>query len=122
MVRLGLTFSGGSLSTLAQDLDQAHKMVNMRIKVDVWSKGLEEAVRRRIRENLRDMFCELLPRRIWYYLKQVRTMELNRKSKHEFRDPIPIEEEAFSGPEDVIADCKSPQVRGRRQAIGSKDS
>lgn len=41
-------------------------MVKLRIKIDVCSQGLDESGREQIRENLRDLFCQLLPRRLWY--------------------------------------------------------
>ena len=57
-----------------KDMDQAAKMLNMRIKIDVWSNGLSEDRRRQIRETLGDLFCQLPPRRIWLYLKRMRLM------------------------------------------------
>ena len=38
-------------------MDQAAKMLNMRIKVDVWSQGIAENIRVEIRERVRDLFC-----------------------------------------------------------------
>lgn len=75
-------------------------MVNMRIKIDVWSQRLEESKREDIREKLRDIFCQLPARRLWYYLKRLRLMTL--------RDPGDIPDlnegmqEYMEGPEDII--------------------
>ncbi|OKL58587.1 hypothetical protein UA08_06081 [Talaromyces atroroseus] len=69
----------------------------MRIKIDVWSQGLEESKRENIREKLRDIFCQLPARRLWYYLKQLRLMSL--------KDPSDLNDdwqEDMEGPEDVI--------------------
>ena len=66
--------TGGNLVTLPKDMDQAAKMLNMRIKIDVWSKGLSNARREDIREKLAELFCQLPARRVWLYLKRTRLM------------------------------------------------
>lgn len=82
-------------------MDQGKKMVNMRIKFDVWSAGLDERFRHTIRENLQGVFCQLPVRRVWYYLKYYRAMMFN--------DGIPDETSTrvdgmiADGPEDTIA-------------------
>ena len=83
-------------------------MLNMRIKIDVWSKGLDERLRQQIRENLGAMFRQLLPRRMWYYLKEVRHLELGRSLHKMPFDSLPRSDSVISGPEDVIAECKYP--------------
>ena len=55
-------------------MDQAKKMLNMRIKIDVWSRGLSNSQREAIREKLGMMFCQLPARRVWLYIKSVRHM------------------------------------------------
>ena len=62
---------------MPKDMEQARRMLNMRIKVDVWSQGLDENFREGIRRNVRDLFCQLPVRRVWFYLKLVRQMSLN---------------------------------------------
>jgi hypothetical protein len=79
-----------------KDRDQARKMLNMRIKIDVWSKGMEESIRDEIRENLRELFCQLPPHRVWHYLKNIRYLQLSERIKAE---------DIVDGPEDVIANC-----------------
>jgi hypothetical protein len=76
-------------------MDQAGKMLKMRIKFDVWSQGLDEGFRNDIRENLRDIFSQFPSRRVWYYLKQLRNMVLGGHTAG--RDII------MDGPEDTIA-------------------
>ncbi|ELR09756.1 hypothetical protein VC83_01180 [Pseudogymnoascus destructans] len=86
---------GGSYAALMKDLEQARNMLNMRIKFDVWSTGLNERFRNDIRENLQKIFSQLPVWRLWYYLKQVRNMVLRGRS---------IEGGVIAdGPEDVIA-------------------
>ncbi|KAK2764586.1 hypothetical protein FQN54_009281 [Arachnomyces sp. PD_36] len=92
---------GGSPRTVLNDMDQAKKMLNVRIKIDVWSKGTEESVREEIRENLRDLFCELAPQRVWYYVKYIRSMLLRGRDKE-------LNEDVMHGPEDVVA--KASQI------------
>jgi len=72
----------------------------MRIKIDVWSQGLDESKRVKIRENLRDLFCQLPVRRLWFYLKQLRLMQLIERPEWfpDLVDDIPD----MDGPEDVI--------------------
>lgn len=93
--------TGGSAATIVKDIDQAHKMVNMRIKIDVWSKGLEESEREDIHEKLRDLFCQLQARRLWFYLKQLRPILLRERpeSLADLNDDI---QAYMDGPEDVI--------------------
>jgi hypothetical protein len=52
-------------------MDQARKMLNMRIKIDVFTKGLDERFREGVRKDLRELFCQLSPQRVWLYLKSV---------------------------------------------------
>ena len=85
---------------MPKDMEQARRMLKMRIKVDVWSQGLDEGFRESIRRNVRDLFCQLPVRRVWFYLKQVRHM---RMGNSEFGG-----KRSFDGPEDVIAKGRTP--------------
>ena len=78
-------------------------MLNMRIKVDVWSQGVEEDMRQKIRGDLREIFCNLLPRRVWYYLKSVRFLELG-KVENDRPHGLPSTADVLTEPEDVIAE------------------
>lgn len=82
------------------DFDQAHKMRKMRIKIDVWSQVLEENERDDIRNKLRDLFCQLPARRLWYYLKHVRIMSLTGPEDLVYETSEL--KEYIDGPEDVI--------------------
>lgn len=89
-------------------MDQARKMLNMRIKVDVWSQGVDERVRERIREHVQELFCELPPRRLLLYLQSIRNMlwkgvegaKTTGSKKADAEPPV-------IGPEDAIANGKS---------------
>ena len=76
-------------------------MLNLRIKIDVWSEalGIDKIIREEIRGNLRDLFCQLPPRRLWKYLKQIRNLEL----KDGVKSRRPNYDDLVHGPEDVIA-------------------
>ncbi len=77
-------------------------MLNVRIKIDVWSKGLDEAVREGIQENLRELFCQLPARRVWHYLKHIRHMRLGPGGTI-VKEALKLEaSELIEGPEDVI--------------------
>lgn len=79
-------------------MEQAEKMRFLRVKIDVATRGLHEATREKVRENLRDIYCRLPPRRLWMYLKSLRIMSLG--------SPETLDEELtaslMDGPEDVI--------------------
>jgi len=62
-------------------MDQAARMLNMRIKIDVWSQGLSNSKREDIREKLGDLFCQLPARRIWLYFKYIRFMLRDGREK-----------------------------------------
>lgn len=87
---------------IPKDMDQARRMVKLRIKIDVWSQGLDESKREIIRENLRDIFCQLPAQRLWFYLKQIRMME-QQESCRRLLDVADGAPDYFDGPEDVIA-------------------
>ena len=103
---LNLRLAGGSGLTMPKDFDQAKKMLNMRIKIDVWSHGLDETIRVEIRENLRDLFCQLPPRRVWLFLKHTRHMQLTRKKPEETGGSNLAMNDLMDGPEDVIANSE----------------
>ena len=65
-------------------------MLNMRIKLDLWSRGLQESLRNDIRENLRAIFCQLPAHRVWFYLKYVRNIVNENRI-------------TMGGPEDILA-------------------
>lgn len=79
-------------------------MLNLRIKIDVWcgALGIGKIIREEILENLRDLFCQLPPRRLWHYLKNIRYIELKDSVKS--RGPNSLDYDGLvDGPEDVIA-------------------
>jgi hypothetical protein len=88
---------------MPKDMEQARRMLNMRIKVDVWSQGLDENFREGIRRNVRDLFCQLPVRRVWFYLKLVRQMRLNSGKAGKLENLGCGEESLPNEPEDVIA-------------------
>ncbi|KAL7904035.1 hypothetical protein GGI35DRAFT_464162 [Trichoderma velutinum] len=89
---------GGSKQTLIKDMKQVFLMWKLRVKIDVWSHGLDEALRERNRNLLMDEYTRLPSHRFWFYTKHWRETIL--------RGPggPPIEEHASDdGPEDAIA-------------------
>lgn len=93
---------------MPKDMDQAGRMVKMRIKIDVWSQGLDEDFRQKIRKNLQDLFCELPPRRVYHYLKHIRHLELTRFGPNGDQGPRFDPEDLIAGPEDVLVRGKFP--------------
>lgn len=47
-------------------------MWTLRVKIDSWSKGLDENLRNRNRKLLIDSYLRLPPRRVYLYLKRYR--------------------------------------------------
>ena len=90
--------------TLYEGLDQAAKMLNMRIKIDVWTQGLDENFRKKVRRQLRNLFCQLSARRVWYYLKRIRHMLLKGNGTVESQVDS---NHLISGAEDVIVNGKN---------------
>jgi hypothetical protein len=89
-----------------EDIDQARRMLNLRIKIDVWCKalGIGKIIREEILGNLRDLFCQLPPRRLWKYLKHIRNIELKDPDSVKSRRPNSSDyDDLVNGPEDVIA-------------------
>ena len=83
-------------------MDQAAKMLNMRIKIDVWSQRLQEHIRQEIREKLRDLFCQLPMQRVWMYLKNIRYMLLKGRKPNRILGRQLPSHEFMEGAEDVI--------------------
>lgn len=95
--------TGGSALMMPKDMDQAAKMQNMRIKIDVWTQGLEESFREKVRETLKDLFCQLPARRVWFDLKRIRPMLLNNNGS--IRSQLEVDH-LKNGPEDVVVNGK----------------
>ena len=94
-------------------MDQAAKMLNMRIKIDVWSQGLNTSQREDIRQKLGQLFCQLPARRVWLYLKRVRFMLRRGKGKGAGRafDASQLASHGKSKEaEDVIVNGRSPAL------------
>ncbi|PWI63993.1 hypothetical protein PCL_00832 [Purpureocillium lilacinum] len=70
---------GGSVQTLLKDLVQAKLMWRLRVKIDVWSHGLEETLRAANRSYLLENYLQLPRRRFWLYLKMWRWEALNNQ-------------------------------------------
>ncbi|MCJ1227995.1 hypothetical protein MMC12_004654, partial [Toensbergia leucococca] len=88
-----------------EDFEQAAKMLKLRIKIDTWTKGLNEQLREDTRNNLRDLYCERPAQQIWIYMKRIRFM----KNGGTFLAPgnkivdSNLSAELLPGPEDIIA-------------------
>ncbi|KAL6794460.1 hypothetical protein J3E68DRAFT_406842 [Trichoderma sp. SZMC 28012] len=63
---------GGSKQMIIKDMRQVYLMMRLRIKIDVWSKGLDETLRERNRNLLMDAYTRLPPHRFWLYTKHWR--------------------------------------------------
>jgi len=92
--------------TMPKDMDQASKMVKMRIKIDVWTQGLDESFREKVRENLQDLFWQFPARRVWYYLKQIKVRLLNGNWLDGTVGSRLALDHLMEGPEDVIVKGK----------------
>jgi cell division septal protein FtsQ len=91
---------------LFKDMEQTKKMINMRIKVDVWFEGRDKNLQKCIRENVDDLFCQLPVRIVWLYLKLFYYMMMNSSGVSQLENLGFGGEDLVDGPEDIIAKSK----------------
>jgi hypothetical protein len=79
-------------------------MWKLRVKIDVWSNGLEESLRQRNRELLIETYLRLPPRRVWFFLKHIRLAFLGQAAGLEGENELYDRGDLYAqGPEDTIA-------------------
>ncbi|KAG6032684.1 hypothetical protein E4U19_007258 [Claviceps sp. Clav32 group G5] len=93
---------GGSKETLQEDLIQSARMLKLRIKIDVWSRGVDEKLRHSNREYLVQQYLMLPRRRFWLYLKRRRLSE-DMEHHKEGQRPVDLHTSVLDAPEDVVA-------------------
>ncbi|KAG6118119.1 hypothetical protein E4U14_007164 [Claviceps sp. LM454 group G7] len=93
---------GGSKETLQEDLIQSARMLKLRIKIDVWSRGVDEHLRQRSRECLIEQYLMLPRRRLWLYLKRHRLSE-DMEHHKEGQRHVNLHTSVLDAPEDIIA-------------------
>ncbi len=82
-------------------------MLQLRIKIDSWSRGVPEVIRSRNRELLLDTYMRLPSGRVWYYTQQFKGMQLYHDDGMEmmalkdFNELLPID-----APENTVAEGK----------------
>lgn len=81
-------------------MDQASRMWKLRVKIDAWSKGLDESLRERNRLLLIESYLRLPPRRVWLFVKHIRFAFVERWKG--FGRKIKVGDYTH-GPEDIIA-------------------
>jgi hypothetical protein len=86
---------------------QAALMWKLRVKIDVWSKGLDEPLRQRNRELLIEAYLRLPPRRVWHFVKHIRFAFLTQKAGLTGKnEPYDLVDSFLQVPEDIIAQGK----------------
>ncbi|KAK4449868.1 hypothetical protein QBC34DRAFT_83855 [Podospora aff. communis PSN243] len=89
---------GGSENSIGYDFEQAERMWTLRVKIDSWSQGIDESIRRRNRDLLNEAYCKIPPARYFVFSKLCRiiiaSIELSRGHEYVFD---------VDGPDDVIA-------------------
>ncbi|CCC06759.1 hypothetical protein SMACR_00790 [Sordaria macrospora] len=68
---------GGSIHTAHKDKEQAILMMTLRIKIDHWSRGVDEEIRHHNRQILIAEYLRMPARRLWSYMHIVRYMYLS---------------------------------------------
>ncbi|KAK3934673.1 hypothetical protein QBC46DRAFT_426139 [Diplogelasinospora grovesii] len=111
---------GGTSETLHKDIEQARRMIRLRIKIDVWSQGLHESIRQNSRQVLEDTYVRFPPRRVWLYLKLARAMFAWREHEDCLDEQSPRKPASASpplmwvnGPEDDLARASKTIQPGR---------
>ncbi len=88
-------------------MKQARLMWKLRVKIDVWSQGLDESLRQSNRELLIEAYLQLPPRRVWLFVKHIRFAFLRQMAGPEGENELYDLLDSFvQGPEDVIAQGK----------------
>ncbi|KAK3337974.1 hypothetical protein B0H65DRAFT_309012 [Neurospora tetraspora] len=90
---------GGSVHTVEKDKEQTLLMMTLRIKIDYWSRGVDEKIRQRNRDLLIAEYLRMPARRLWGYMRIVRYMYLSDS----FFIPIRLKPEQ---PEDAVIYAK----------------
>ncbi|KAM0429597.1 hypothetical protein ACHAPT_006193 [Fusarium lateritium] len=93
----------GSLETFFYDMHQSSLMLKLRIKIDAWSKGVDEAIRQRNRVLLMQEYMNLPSRRFWLYLKSCRLMVLAHGRPELSEDSM---KDLERGREDEVTECE----------------
>ena len=86
------------MNTMKEDTTQAQRMWMLRVKIDVWSKGIDESIRVRNRKLLIDAYLRLPSRRVWLFVKYARFTML---FFDEYKDDM--DKTHVLGPEDTVA-------------------
>jgi hypothetical protein len=92
---------GGSQESHRKDIDQAQRMWKLRVKIDSWSRGVDETIRQRNRELVDEAYMRLPPSRYILYFKFCRLV-LTCIDNHRGDQPLEVMA-AMHGPEDTIA-------------------
>src|SRR5271168_1286294 len=88
-------------------MEQAALMWKLRVKIDVWSNGLDESLRQRNRELLIETYLRLPPRRVWFFLKRIRLAFLGQAARLEGENELYDQVDLYvQEPEDTIAQGK----------------
>lgn len=88
-------------------------MWKLRVKIDVWSQGLDESLRQRNRELLIEAYLRLPPHRVWHFVKHIRLAYLTQMAgPMGGNGPCHLEDSFVEGPEDIIAQGNLPGAKG----------
>ncbi|KAK3390131.1 hypothetical protein B0H63DRAFT_519366 [Podospora didyma] len=86
------TYNQNPKEMFIADLEHAYRMWRLRVKIDFWSKGVDEAIRQRNRDLLTEAYLRLPPVQVWLYIKIARFIMLS----------LDIDQLFVDGPEEVI--------------------
>lgn len=93
-------------------------MLKLRIKIDVWSRGVDEQLRHSNREYLDQQYLMLPRRRLWLYLKRRRLSE-DMEHHKESQRPVDLHTSVLDAPEDVVARGTSSLARPHPLAVAT---
>ncbi|KAK0643888.1 hypothetical protein B0T16DRAFT_190532 [Cercophora newfieldiana] len=92
---------GGSEDSMLYDFDQAQRMWTLRVKIDSWSRGVDESIRQRNRNILEEAYLRVSPARYFVFAKvsriKIAAAELSKGKEY----PVDV-----VGPEDIIAQAR----------------
>ncbi|KAI8630451.1 hypothetical protein F5Y19DRAFT_474233 [Xylariaceae sp. FL1651] len=104
---------GGSEDTFLDDLDQSERMLKLRVKIDVWSKGIPEHIRAQARDWLIGAYLRCPSRRILFFVKSVRSMILEQDNQG-YSPRRGTSQVQPDEPEDVIAEAMHDKMTSEK--------
>ena len=91
--------AGGNQITIMHDLTQASRIMRLLVITDRIIKSSDFELKSVIRKQREDLICSLPPKRVWLFVKQMRTIGLHARKPMSEREQLGVE-----GVEDIFVE------------------